>query len=147
MPSFSSLALLAACALGVSAQTWSSCNPMNETDCAPNPALGMNYTWDLTNEQFDTTAWNITAGTISYGADGAEFTIAQALDSPTIQSNFYIFWGVVEYHVKAAPGAGVCSSMVLQSDDLDEVDWEFVGADTTHVQSNYYGKVSPFFNQ
>lgn len=45
-----------------------------------------------------------------YGPDGAEFTIAQKGDAPTIQSKFYIFFGEVEVWLKAAPGHGVVSS-------------------------------------
>lgn len=30
--------------------------------------------------------------------------------------------------------------MNLLSDDLDEVDWEIMGANGTHASSNYYGK-------
>ncbi|KAI4231340.1 MAG: hypothetical protein LQ349_005685, partial [Xanthoria aureola] len=40
----------------------------------------------------------------------------------------------------AATGTGIVSSIVLQSDDLDEVDWEILGGNSTHVQSNYFGK-------
>ena len=32
------------------------------------------------------------------------------------------------------------SAVVLQSDDLDEIDLEFVGSNTTHAENNYYGK-------
>ena len=32
------------------------------------------------------------------------------------------------------------SSSVLQSDDLDEIDWEWLGAQDGQVQSNYFGK-------
>lgn len=32
------------------------------------------------------------------------------------------------------------TSVVLQSDDLDEIDWEWLGGDTTQVQTNYFGK-------
>ena len=35
---------------------------------------------------------------------------------------------------------GVVSSSVLQSDDLDEVDWEFIGSNTSFAETNYYGK-------
>ncbi len=35
---------------------------------------------------------------------------------------------------------GVVSSSVLQSDDLDEVDWEFIGSNATFAETNYYGK-------
>lgn len=40
--------------------------------------------------------------------------------------------------MKAASGQGIVSSIVLESDDLDEIDWEFLGGDTTQVQSNFY---------
>ena len=49
-------------------------------------------------------------------------------------------FGHVEFVIKAAPGAGIVSSAVLQSDDLDEIDWEWLGGDDQQVQSNFYGK-------
>lgn len=39
--------------------------------------------------------------------------------------------------LEAAPGTGIVSSVVLESDDLDEIDWEFIGGDDGHVQSNF----------
>ena len=49
-------------------------------------------------------------------------------------------FGHVEYVIQAAPGVGIVSSAVLQSDELDEIDWEWLGADNGQVQSNYFGK-------
>lgn len=49
-------------------------------------------------------------------------------------------FGRVDIQLKAAPGAGIVSSFVLQSDTLDEIDWEWLGADPDEVQSNYFGK-------
>lgn len=49
-------------------------------------------------------------------------------------------FGKVSVTMKAAPGAGIVSSLVLQSDDLDEIDMEWLGADSTQVQTNYFGK-------
>lgn len=49
-------------------------------------------------------------------------------------------FGRVEYTIKAAPGTGIVSSAVLQSDDLDEIDWEWLGGSSDQVQSNYFGK-------
>lgn len=72
--------------------------------------------------------------------DGAKFTIKSFTDGPTMASNFYIFFGKVEAVMKAAPGAGIISSFILESDDLDEIDWEMIGSQTTQVQSNYFGK-------
>ncbi|KAL4778815.1 concanavalin A-like lectin/glucanase domain-containing protein [Aspergillus varians] len=132
------LALVAACFGPAVAQTWTHCNPTKE-DCDPNPALGTNYTWSF-NKTLDDQIWNTTNGVVTYTDDGAEFTIASKLQSPTVQSIFYIFFGIVEVHVKMAKGAGVVSSVVLQSDDLDEIDWEWVGYNTSEIQTNYYGK-------
>lgn len=42
--------------------------------------------------------------------------------------------------LKASHGQGVVSSFVLESDDLDEVDWEWLGGDVENVQTNYFGK-------
>lgn len=49
-------------------------------------------------------------------------------------------FGKVEITMKSAPGAGIVSSLVLESDDLDEIDMEWLGADGTQVQTNYFGK-------
>jgi len=49
-------------------------------------------------------------------------------------------FGRVEFTLKPAPGVGIVSSAVMQSDDLDEIDWEWLGGDSNQVQSNYFGK-------
>lgn len=49
-------------------------------------------------------------------------------------------FGHVDFVLKAAPGLGIVSSAVLQSDDLDEIDWEWLGGDSSQVQSNYFSK-------
>ena len=132
------LALIATIISPAIAQTWTACNPMEE-ECPPHPALSTNYTTNFTDTLNDV-IWNTTAGKIFIDDDGAEFTIARKLQSPTIQSHFYIFFGRLEVHMKAATGQGVVSSIVLQSETLDEIDWEWVGSDHKQVQSNYYGK-------
>lgn len=43
--------------------------------------------------------------------------------------------------MKSAAGQGIISSIVIQSDDLDEIDWEWIGSNNTIAQSNYFGKV------
>lgn len=66
--------------------------------------------------------------------------MAKSGDAPTLTSKFYIMFGHVEFVIKAAPGTGIVSSAVMQSDDLDEIDWEWLGGDSAQVQSNYFGK-------
>ncbi|KAI0015086.1 glycoside hydrolase family 16 protein [Xylariomycetidae sp. FL0641] len=120
-------------------QLFTNCNPLNET-CPPNPALSTSHTWHFNSTPSDD-VWNTTAGTIEYDAEtGAAFTISKRGQSPTLISNFYFFFGRTEVWLKAAPGQGIISSIVWSSDDLDEVDWEFLGGNTTAVSSNYYGK-------
>lgn len=42
--------------------------------------------------------------------------------------------------MKAASGTGIVSSIVMESDDLDEIDWEILGGNDTSVETNYFGK-------
>lgn len=44
-------------------------------------------------------------------------------DCPTIETDDYVLFGYFEVKVKASPGQGIVSSIVLQSDARDEVDW------------------------
>ncbi|MCJ1473820.1 hypothetical protein MMC13_002471 [Lambiella insularis] len=123
------------------AQTWTACNPLNSTDCPTDLALGTSTTFNFTTQtSTDDTVWNTTAAPITYGTEGAAFTVSGAGVSATLQSNFYIFFGTIEVIMKAASGTGIISSIVLESDDLDEIDWEFMGGNTTHAETNYFGK-------
>jgi hypothetical protein len=125
--------------LPVAAQTWTSCNPLNTT-CPDNPALGTNHTFIFNQSSAVTNTFNITNGVLGYGNQGAEFTINQRGESPTIQSLWHIMFGSVSVVMKAATGTGIISSIVLQSDDLDEIDWEFMGGNATYAETNYFGK-------
>ncbi|KAK4140505.1 glycoside hydrolase [Dichotomopilus funicola] len=121
------------------AQVHTDCFPMNKT-CPPDPALSMdaNFNFNIT-PNFD--VWESTAQPVAYDPDtGARFRIGQQGESPTIRSKFYYFWGRTEVHMKAAQGTGVISSIMMLSDNLDEIDWEFFGGNATVAQSNYYGK-------
>ncbi|KAJ5692455.1 hypothetical protein N7462_001878 [Penicillium macrosclerotiorum] len=138
MKGLSHIAALAALVGSVAAQTFTECNPLEKT-CPSDPALGTEHTWWF-NETLDDSIWNMTTGTIDYVNDGAEFTIRAVNESTLLQSNFYIFFGVVESWVKMAVGNGIVSSVVLESDDLDEIDWEWVGYNTSAVQTNFFGK-------
>lgn len=118
------------------AQTWSNCNPTLRSDCPPDSALGRTVNIDFKSASDSFTA----QGNPTYGSDGVSFTVAKSGDSPQLTSKWYIMFGKVEIALQAAPGAGIVSSFVLQSDTLDEIDWEWLGADPDEVQSNYFGK-------
>ncbi|KAF7588560.1 hypothetical protein BBP40_005515 [Aspergillus hancockii] len=118
------------------AQTYTSCNPL-KADCPADPAFGTSATFDLTKAI--SKKWK-PVGNVAQGKDGVELAVAKKGDGPLIQSDFYIMFGRVEFTIKAAPGAGIVSSAVLQSDCLDEIDWEWLGGDNAQVQTNYFGK-------
>lgn len=122
------------------AQTWTDCNPMNKT-CPPDTALGVsNYSINLIKDVPSTRVWTRTAGSIGSTDNGATFVVNRQGDAPTVQSKFHIFFGTVEVIMRAAAGQGIVSSIVLQSDDLDEIDWEWIGGNNSYVQTNYFGK-------
>ena len=116
-----------------------SCNPLTSTSCSANTALAGSFSEDFTSESSYFTDEKM-PGEITYGSDGLSMTLTKQGDNPTLLSNFYIMYGKVEVMMKAAPGQGIVSSFFLQSDDLDELDIEWVGSDDTQFQSNYFSK-------
>ncbi|KAL4809277.1 concanavalin A-like lectin/glucanase domain-containing protein [Aspergillus unguis] len=122
------------------AQTYTDCNPL-EKDCKPDPGLNSKtFSSDFTQGDSALDGWIKASGDVSFGPDGAEFTVNKKGDAPTIETDSYIFFGKVEVEMKAAPGTGIVSTIVIESDVLDEIDWETLGGDTTQVQTNYFGK-------
>jgi hypothetical protein len=101
-----------------SGQTFTDCNPMEKDDCPVNPALSGHVELDM-SQRANPKVWNMTAGPMNYGSQGAEFTIRQRKQSPTIKSQFYIMFGSVSVEMQAAKGQGIISSIVLQSETLD----------------------------
>jgi beta-glucanase (GH16 family) len=139
MRSTSTFIALAATSLQVAmAQTFTDCNPLEKT-CPADPGLkSSSFSTDFTSGN---ASWSGAAYThISYGSNGAEFLIDTNKQAPTIQTDFYFLFGRVDVTMRASPGTGIISSVVLLSDVLDEIDWEFVGGDNAQVQSNFFGK-------
>ncbi|CAF9915146.1 hypothetical protein IMSHALPRED_002358 [Imshaugia aleurites] len=139
--SFAAAAALAALPSSL-AQVTTVCNPLNVT--CPN-GLGLStssYFIDFTKQSSLPSDWTsaLDEYTTFNSTMGAAFNFGKQGDSPTIYSNFFFFFGRIEYVAQVAPGKGIVSSMVLLSDDLDEIDWEFTGTNTAQAQTNYFGK-------
>ncbi|CCC69770.1 hypothetical protein NCAS_0D01890 [Naumovozyma castellii] len=116
-----------------------SCNPLSATGCEADTALATAISEDFhTNSSYFIDQKH--AGTITYSDDGVALTLAKRFDNPALKSDFYIMYGKLEVILKAGSGTGIISSFYLQSDDLDEIDIEWVGGDTTQFQSNYFSK-------
>lgn len=141
----SAAALLASTALfpHVAAQVTTDCNPMNVT-CPPDPALGMDISFNFTTKP-KSTMWEETVRGTTFADGSAHFTINKQGDCPTLRSKFYIFFGRTEIWMKTSPGIGVISSVMFLSDNLDEIDWEFMGGNNTYATTNYFGKGEPDF--
>ncbi|KAI9373932.1 concanavalin A-like lectin/glucanase domain-containing protein [Aspergillus egyptiacus] len=119
-------------------QTYTDCNPLERT-CSPNPGLSTwSFTTDFTTGNLD--GWTIASGDVPTTSLGAEFTINEQGDAPTIETDFYMFFGYLEVRMRTATGTGIVSTAVLQSDVLDEIDWEQVSTFPDSIQTNYFGK-------
>jgi hypothetical protein len=81
------------------------------------------FSSDFTQGESALDGWVKASGDVTFGPDGAEFTVAKKGDAPTIDTDFYFFFGKAEVVMKAAPGVGIVSSIVIESDVLDEIDW------------------------
>lgn len=140
----SALAALATLLPTTLAQTHTECFPLNTTGCPNMQALGSNATFNFikTGIPSNDKVWRKqNNGKIDWAEkDGATFTIERSGDSPMVQSRFYMLFGRLEVVMKAAKGRGIVSSAILQSEALDEIDWEFLGTNTTHALTNYFGK-------
>ncbi|ODA82277.1 hypothetical protein RJ55_00784 [Drechmeria coniospora] len=135
---FSAAAVALAASSVVSAQTFSTCNPMKES-CPADPAFCAKVDCDL--RKGDCEMFKPLKGTtVDHTDKGAVFSIEKDLQGPTLRTPKYIFYGRVDVEVQAAKGQGIVTSVVLQSDDLDEIDWEWVGTNSTNVLSNYFSK-------
>ncbi|PKY09194.1 hypothetical protein P168DRAFT_315214 [Aspergillus campestris IBT 28561] len=133
-------AALAALAPLASAQTFTECDPLKKT-CPNDKGLDTSsYEADFTKGESALDKWKTQSKSINFGDQGMELTIDKQGDHPTVATEFYIFFGKVEVEMKAAPGTGIVSTIVLESDVLDEIDWETLGGDTTQIQTNYFGK-------
>ena len=123
------------------AQTFTDCNPMEKT-CPKDVGLNSaNFVSNFASDPNAEDSWSKAAyTTITYDNQGAQFRIASQGQAPTIATNFYFFFGRVDVTMKSASGQGIVSSIVLESDDLDEIDWEFLGGVDNAVQTNFFGK-------
>ncbi|KAI0177992.1 concanavalin A-like lectin/glucanase domain-containing protein [Pestalotiopsis sp. NC0098] len=121
------------------AQTYTDCNPTENSTCPSDVGLNQStYSVNFTNGE--SSDWVMTYGDATYDDNGLSFTITESGDAPTMQSEFYMFFGTISAIVKASSGTGIVSCVILESDDLDEIDWEWLGGDVDQVQTNYFGK-------
>ncbi|KAB8664839.1 hypothetical protein FH972_026263 [Carpinus fangiana] len=70
--------------------------------------------------------------------DSVMLTMAPDTVGTLLASTHYVWYGKITAKMMSSAGNGVVSAFIMMSDVKDEIDFEFVGADLQHVQSNYY---------
>lgn len=64
-----------------------------------------------------------------------------------LSSTRYVWYGKIGATLKTSRGAGVVSAFILFSGVKDEIDYEWVGVDLGHVQTNYYFQGIPDYTK
>lgn len=82
-------------------------------------------------------AWVSSGQPISYD-NNVLLTMAPDTVGTLLASTSYMWYGNVKAVFKTSRGQGVVTAFILLSDVKDEIDYEFVGVDLEHAQSNYY---------
>ncbi|KAI7903420.1 concanavalin A-like lectin/glucanase domain-containing protein [Cokeromyces recurvatus] len=57
---------------------------------------------------------------------------------PTLNATTYMLYGKVSATLRAASTGGSVTAFILIADIGDEIDFEFIGGDNKHVQTNYF---------
>ncbi|KAI7868936.1 concanavalin A-like lectin/glucanase domain-containing protein [Spinellus fusiger] len=72
----------------------------------------------------------------------------QEASGPTFNSTYYMRYGRFSATVKSAPVGGAVTAMILMADGGDEIDYEILGGDPDHIQSNFFygGKLEYVIN-
>lgn len=115
--------------------------------CAPMPICeNKSYTWDNLDNSVLNTKYlgNATAADWTYSGfpkteDGnLLMTMPKNSVGTLFANNHYIWYGKISGKIKSSRGKGVVTAFILLSDVKDEIDYEWVGADLTAVQTNFY---------
>lgn len=76
----------------------------------------------------------------SSGKKSTLLTMAEGTVGTLLASTHYVWYGKICTKATTAQGKGVVTAFILMSDVKDEIDFEWIGVDTGHVQSNYYSQ-------
>ncbi|KAF1980879.1 glycoside hydrolase family 16 protein [Aulographum hederae CBS 113979] len=138
---------------GVGAYCLGGCDPLFShklTSCVPAPVCSSadyqlnsldnaapinKYLGDASN-----TNWVYSGTPATYQGDSLLLTMAQDTVGTLIASTRYVWYGKISATLSTSQGAGVVTAFIMMSDVKDEIDFEFVGTDLEHAQSNFYSQ-------
>ena len=84
-----------------------------------------------------TTKWVSSGQPLAYQGQTI-LTMAESTVGTLLATTSYVWYGKISAKLKTSRDPGVVTAFILLSDVKDEIDFEFVGADLTSAQSNYY---------
>ncbi|BFZ54956.1 transglycosylase [Savitreella phatthalungensis] len=115
------------------------CDP-RKGSCSPVPGLTGKKSYNLTPSNTTGDYYYQFPDRVSAASDGSGvvFSLAQQGDAPTLLTTAYVLYGNIQASIKTAPGVGMVSAFITMSDVQDEIDWEWLGAYDTQVQTNYF---------
>ncbi|KAJ5130995.1 Glycoside hydrolase family 16 CRH1 predicted [Penicillium bovifimosum] len=135
---------------GTGAYCLGGCDPLASfslDSCAPMPMCrSKTYNWDnldnsITQDKYlgnsSSADWTY-SGKVKTEDGNLIMTMPAKSVGVLFANNHYIWYGKVSGKIKSSRGKGVVTAFILLSDVKDEIDYEFVGADLTAVQTNYY---------
>lgn len=80
--------------------------------------------------------------------DALLLTMAQDTVGTLLASTHYVWYGKISAKLTTSQGQGVVTAFIMMSDVKDEIDFEFIGVDIEHAQSNYYSQgVTNYHNE
>ena len=85
-----------------------------------------------------TSNWVSSGTPVEYNGDSVLLTMAPNTVGTLLMSTRYVWYGKISATMTTSQGAGVVTAFIMMSDVKDEIDFEFVGVDLEHAQSNYY---------
>jgi beta-glucanase (GH16 family) len=84
--------------------------------------------------------WVSSGKPVVYNNNAILLTMAPDTVGTLLASTHYVWYGKISATLTTSQGAGVVTAFIMMSDVKDEIDFEFVGTDLDHAQSNYYSQ-------
>lgn len=143
---------------GVGAYCLGGCDPRSSfslDSCTPEPVCkSQTYTFPNLDRVQQNTKYLGDASKADWVASGQPvayqnnvlLTMAPDSIGTLLASSTYMWYGNVQAKFKTSRGQGVVTAFILLSDVKDEIDYEFIGVDLEHAQSNYYFQGIPDYN-
>ena len=87
-----------------------------------------------------TVNWVSSGTPLVYNDEAILLTLAPDTVGTVLSSTHYVWYGKISATLTTSQGAGVVTAFIMMADCKDEIDFEFVGVDVQHAQTNYYSQ-------